>query len=315
MDTETRAAIMERSRQIDISLSFPPVGDVLLRELRRRQAKPPETVETPFPSWNRACRGEGGGRGLAAGWYVLVAGLTGAGKTLLALNLVASALRQGVNVLYFSLEMSWEQLVTRLRPIIAGGEVTHTEWGAYFDPEQAKAADDAILELPGTLYVNTEPIWKLEDIRDAMEYAHRADGVRLFVVDYAQLVEPSGSDRALFEAMASISSQLRFMAQHLRVVTVALSQLNRAATRERKAPPTIDGLFGSARFGFDADQVLALDYSTLERDAERRLENTQILLLKNRHGPQVTIPIQFNYGTLQARELLPHEGPSDAVGR
>ena len=278
--------LIERENSV-IEAGFEPVSASRLAALRERQQKETPVVQTFLPRWNRACRGEGGGLGLAYGWYVLLAGLTGTGKTLLALNLVATALTSGVSILFVSLEMSWEQLVTRLRPIVSGVEVSHLEWGPYFRPEKAEAADRAILEQPGALYFNTEAIWRLKDIRHALEH-HAERGVRLVILDYAQLVAPDGSDRKLFEAMSEISSQLRYEAKRLGVVCVVLSQLNRSATRERQSPPTIDGLFGSSRFGFDADQVLALDYSKRDRDPLRRAERTRLLLLKNRHGPALT---------------------------
>lgn len=294
-------------REMQANEKFDPLSAGALHELRLRQEREVEAVSTGFESWDKASRGEGGGKGLALGWYALLCGMTGAGKTLLMLNLVAQALRDGVDVLVFSLEMSWEQLATRLRPIVTGEDVTHVEWGDYYRAEKAKVADQAIVNLPGTLYVNYKPIWRLDDIGAVME-AHRRDhDVRLFVVDYAQLVEPSGQDSRLFEKMGDVSSALRYHAKALDCVCIALSQLNRTTTRDRGVGPTVDGLFGSSRFGFDADQVLALDFSRRENDPVTRTERTWLKLLKNRHGPQVDIPVQLDKSTLRFREALPHE--------
>lgn len=298
-----RSTVLERSEQIDRSLAFPQVCDSVLAALRRKQSGPIHAIRTFLPTWNKACRGEGGGQGLGLGWHVMLAGLTGAGKTLLALNLVAEALRAGTNVLYFSLEMTRDELLTRLRPIVTGCEVTQLEPGLYFQPDKAEASDREILGLPGKLFTNDEPIWELKDIREAMAYFAEHEGVSLFVVDYAQLVVPSGADARLFEAMQTVSSQLRFMSRKLGVVTVVLSQLNRVTTRERNTAPTVDGLFGSAMFGFDADQVLVLNYAKSERLPMERLENTELLILKNRHGPQLAIPVQLNTGTLRFTEI------------
>jgi hypothetical protein len=57
--------------------------------------------------------------------------------------------------------------------------------------------------------------------------------------------------------------------------------------------------------------VLALDYSKRDRDELRRTENTRLLLLKNRHGPVLTVPVVLDYGTLGVRELMPHEASRD----
>lgn len=304
--------IRERSEQLDRQLEPPNdrlvrVSDNLLQRLRWQQEDGAETVPTYLESWNRACRDEGGGQGLALGWYVVVAGLTGAGKTLVGLNLAAEALRTGENVLYFSLEMSWQQLCSRLRAITAGTDITEVEWGPHRSEEAAREADRELLNLPGDLYLNIEPIWKLNDVLEVLEVHRNQCDVTLAVVDYAQLVSPAGADRKLFEKMSHISSQLRYAAQKFDVVTVALSQLNRSSTADRGRKPTVDGLFGSSRFGFDADQVAVLDYSRREKDEVHRIERTWINLVKNRHGPAVEIPVALEKKNLRIREAKPHE--------
>lgn len=278
-----------------------------LADLRERQSDPPDVVETPWPMWNRASRDEGGGRGIALGWYGVIAGPTGHGKTLLELNLTASALRQGVSVAFFTLEMSEDQLQTRLRSIVSGEDITRLEWGPRFDAERAAAADRDFMELPGSLYRNPEPIWRLEDIREEMARLKRQGGVGLAIVDYAQLVEPAGETKHLFAKMSEISAQLRYSAKHLGMVTMAASQLNRDATRDRGMRATVDGLFGSSRFGHDADQVAILDHTRRQTDDVERVTRTWVNLVKNRHGPNTEIPVALEKDTLRIREALDDE--------
>jgi replicative DNA helicase len=280
---------------------FRRVDGRMLEDLRDSQAGSPEYVATPWPTLNAACRGEGGGLGFGLGWYVLLAGLTGAGKTLAALNLVDAALRRGVDVLFVSLEMSAGQLLTRLRAIASGEDILGIEWGSRFDVDRAAAADRILLERPGQLFVNTSPIHELADIREVLRVHVEDYGVRLVVVDYAQLVSPAGRDADLFARMAEISAQLRFEAQRHRVVCLALSQLNR---RERQGEIGLDSLFGSSRFGFDADLVLGLSYET-DRDPIRRAGRTKLLVLKNRHGPAPEIPVEVDYASFRIREIEP----------
>lgn len=289
----------------DVTLKV--VSADFLADLRERQAAPPEVVETPWPMWNRACRDEGGGRGPAMGWYIVLAGPTGHGKTLLGLNLTASALRQGVSVAFFTLEMSEDQLQTRLRSIVSGEDITRLEWGPRFDADAAAEADRMFMEMPGSLYRNDEPIWRLEDIRQEMARLKREGGVGLAIVDYAQLVEPAGDTKHLFAKMSEISAQLRYSAKHLGMVTVALSQLNREATRDRGMRATVDGLFGSSRFGHDADQVAILDHTRRATDDVERVTRTWVNLAKNRHGPNTEIPVALEKDTLRFREAKDDE--------
>lgn len=281
-----------------LALAFRQVDGRLLEQVRESQAAPPEYVPTPWPTLNSACRGEGGGHGIGLGWYWIVAGLTGAGKTLVSLNLVDTAMRRGVNVLYVSLEMSAPQLVTRLRAIAAGEDIVSLEWGSRFNGDLAADADRTILDRPGKLFLNTEPIYELADIREVVSVHAQQFGVRLVVVDYAQLVTPAGRDSDLFAKMAEVSAQLRFEAQRSRVVCLALSQLNR---RDR-SEISLDALFGSSRFGFDADLVLGLSYSR-DRNAITRTAATELKVLKNRHGPAPDIPVEFDYRTFRVREI------------
>ena len=71
------------------------------------------------------------------------------------------------------------------------------------------------------------------------------------------------------------------------------------------------GLYGSARLGFDAEQVLIIDQSKMTRSPVDRTATTEIIVAKNRFGPTGAIPVEFDYSTLRIRELMPHELPSD----
>ena len=274
--------------------------------LRARQAAEPDAVPTFLPSWNSCCRGEGAGIGLARGWAVIIAGATGAGKTLLALNLTHAALKAGERVLYITLEMSWEQLVTRLRAIATGVDVRRVEWGDEFSDTDARQADAALLDLPGHLYFNRLPIWKLEDVSELMRLYATERGVRFFIVDYLQLVSPGGSER-IYEGVTKVSQQLRYAAQSLNAVCVSVSQFNRATSANRSERPVVQGLLGGSSIENDASQVLLLDHTRRKRDDYRRTERGYLLLGKNRHGPQGELRVEYDYRTLRVREALPDE--------
>ena len=274
--------------------------------LRARQAAEPDAVPTFLPSWNSCCRGEGAGIGLARGWTVIIAGATGAGKTLLALNLTHAALKAGERVLYLTLEMSWEQLVTRLRAIATGLDVRRVEWGDEFSDTDAKRADSALLDLPGHLYFNRLPVWKLDDVSELMRLYATERGVRFFIVDYLQLVSPGGTER-IYEGVTKVSQQLRFAAQSLDAVCVSVSQFNRATSANRSERPVVQGLLGGSSIENDASQVLLLDHTRRKRDDYRRTEHGYLLLSKNRHGPQGELRVEYDYRTLRVREAMPDE--------
>ena len=304
MKHETLEARYEELTE-EFGISAPERLDLAL--LREEQAKPSRAVPTCLPTWNGCCRGEGGGEGLAPGWFVVVAGATGAGKTMLGLNVVSEALRNGEHVLYLSLEMGWKQLVTRLRAIVTGTDIRRLEWGDRFDINVAKKADKVLTEeLPGALFYNRFPVWRLDDVKALMEAYAELAAVRFFVVDYLQLVSPGGRER-IYEATMQTAQQLRYAAQSLDAVCVALSQYNRSTSANRSDPPIVQGLLGGSSIENDASQVLLLDHTRRKRDDRNRIERSYLLLAKNRNGPQCEIPIEFDYRTLRVREAKPDE--------
>src|SRR5687767_5740853 len=92
-----------------------------------------DTLPTPLPTWNAACRGEGGGLGLAPGWLVIAAGKPGAGKSALALNAARASMQAKRRVMYHSLEMSRAQLLTRFVSVATGCDLRRIERGAHYD--------------------------------------------------------------------------------------------------------------------------------------------------------------------------------------
>ena len=130
----------------------------------------------------------------------------------------------------------------------------------------------------------------------------RSDGVSLVIVDYAQLVSPSGSSRAVWEAMGKVSAGLQYAAKKHEVAVIAVSQLNRGDTNSE---PDLENLSNSSRFAHDANQVLLLDWSKAEKQGRRQL--TRLLLKKNRHGPQVKIPIEIDFRSMRISEITEQE--------
>jgi len=303
---DRQLAAEKRSAEVGTRFKISKLEPLGLEMLRYRQGRPPDAVPTFLPSWNGSCRGEGAGIGLARGWSVVIAGATGAGKTLVALNLVHEALKRGEKVLYISLEMAWEQLVTRLRAIDTGLDIRRVEWGDSFDETEAESADSSLLDLPGQLFYNKLPIWKLDDVQELMESYREAEGIRYFILDYLQLVSPGGSER-IFEATMKVSQKLRFAAQSLNAVCVAVSQFNRQTSANRSDQPIVQGLLGGSSIENDASQVLLLDHTRRKRDEQARTEKTFLLLAKNRHGPQGDIRVEFDYRTMRIREARADE--------
>jgi KaiC/GvpD/RAD55 family RecA-like ATPase len=280
--------------------------DVAFGETLKRLAidakSPVQAVPTPLRSWNSVCRDEGGGKGLAPGWHVIIAGSTGHGKSLLALNLADAAIRHGERVAYVSLEMSQRQLLTRFLALHSGIPIRRLEPGEDLSEADLHSAQLRLTETcertGGRLFVNRTPIHKLQDIEAAIRRQHEDQGCRVIIVDYLQLAW-LGSAKSLFENIQEVSHRVRQLAAGLGVVSVGLSQLNRETSKQPERPKP-HGLMGGSPLENDADQVVLLDHSNYERSLNEA--TTQILIAKNRHGPLTEIPVRWDYRALQIRE-------------
>lgn len=304
-------ALMREARPHDAP--EPPVPfDVLdgdrLERLLEHQLAPVDAVPTPFPGWNRSCRDDGGREGIARGWHVLAAARTGVGKSILALNFAAAAMRHGEAVCFVSLEMSQIQVETRLMAILSGEPIRHLEKGRNFDAEAFSRAGRAFGQVPGVFLTNRRPIHSRADVARSIQAMHEIHGCRYFVVDYIQLAANPNDP----ESVTEVSHVVRQKAQDLRVITLGLSQFNRS-TSSLNESPTVHGLMGSSSLENDAEQIALIDHSTLEpamKGVDRIGWNAHLLLQKNRHGPTGAIPIHFSSSTLQMRELLDDEIPA-----
>lgn len=284
------------------TLTFDVVFGDFLAQQRAKATAPVDAVPTPFPAWNAACRDEGGGEGLARGWHVVVAGKSGSGKSVLALNMAAAALRAARQVCYLSLEMSQTQLVTRLVAIMTGYRIRALERGRTYDARIAETAHSDFETInTGCIVVNRHPIQSLADIATVFRKMARSEGsFDVFITDYLQLAW-AGTAKSMLENITEVSHTIRGLAHELGVVSIALSQYNRATSANKDERPTPEGLMGGSPLENDADQVALLDHTSYERSGQQSATG-KLILGKNRHGPLLDIPVHFNYETLQITE-------------
>lgn len=293
----------------DDGLPFVALHGDRFEHLLREQLSPVDAVPTPFPEWNRCCRGEGGGVGLARGWHNLGAARTGVGKSILALCLAAEAMRHGETVSFISLEMSQRQVEVRLMAILSGLPVFKLEQGQYFDVATFREAARRIEAVPGRFLTNSKKMRKIEVLTDAIVRLHEKRGSRYFIVDYIQLAG-NGNDP---ESIAMVSDAISAQAKDLNVVTFGLSQFNRS-TSVLKESPTVHGLMGASSLENDSDQIVLIDHSKVQNAPDGQSWTTDLLLAKNRFGPETSIPISFSRKTLRLEERMPDQQASWRVG-
>ena len=225
--------------------------------------------------------------GLNKSDFILIAARPGMGKTSMALNISLNAAKAtGKTVAVFSLEMSREQLVTRLLsgegliPLgnLLTGNLSADEW--------KRAAHAASVLSATDIRVNDNPSLTVAEMN---AQCRRLDDLGLVVIDYLQLMQSSGSGKnwaneSRVQAVSDISRMLKIMAKELNVPVICLSQLSRANEQRNDKRPMLSDLRESGSIEQDADIVMAL-YREGYYNAECEMPNlTECIVLKNRHG-------------------------------
>ena len=278
------------------------VGDTL-DDLQKRKEGKIDSVPTPFPTWNALCGEEGGHAGLAKTWTVVIGGMPGARKSYLALNMAAHAIRAGRKVGAINFEMSFEGYATRFLNVVTGISKDQLGWDQDFSPiSWAKCKEEVgriFQDTGGGLITNDETNEiSLEQIKDTYS-AFADEGVEMVIVDYVQLIRAGTDD--LKERAGRIAETLRLMSHQHKMVTVALSQINREGMKREDQPPRMHHLYGGMYWEANANQVVMLDHTYQERVGNDVL--TQLIVDKNRHGEKlVEIPIRWIGDTMQVVE-------------
>lgn len=237
--------------------------------------------------------------GLHENELIIIAARPAMGKTAFALNLATSAaINTGKTVAVFNLEMSAEQLATRMLSSLGQVELNKLRTGNLLNDDW-KRVNEAISQLSGAkMYIDDTPGINIGEIRSkCRRLASSDDGLGLVIIDYLQLISGVGNyggNRQ--QEVSDISRALKVMAMELQIPVVALSQLSRSVeTREDKRPIMSD-LRESGSIEQDADIVSFLyrdDYYNKESKTSDSTSISEFIIGKNRSGSTTTIDLLF----------------------
>ena len=216
---------------------------------------------------------------------VLLAARPGMGKTSLALNIALNVAKSsGKAVAIFSLEMSREQLVTRILSNEATVESQRLLTGNLREADWVRIANATAVLSPLDIRIDDNPLLTVADMNAK---CRRVDNLGMIVVDYLQLMTSAGGSargESRQQTVSDMSRMLKIMAKELSVPVLCLSQLSRANEKREDKRPMLSDLRDSGAIEQDADIVLFIyreDY--YKEDSEQR-NLAECIIAKNRHG-------------------------------
>ena len=250
-------------------------------------------------------------RGIRTGWtdldnktaglqrsdLIILAARPAMGKTTFVGNLVQNvAAIEKLPVLFFSLEMSKDQLVDRMLAAESGVDAWNIRTGNLSDEDFEKlgAAMGALSEAP--IYIDDTPGITVLEMRTKARREAQKHPLGLIVIDYLQLMSGSrgGNDFNRVQEVSEISRGLKLIARELNVPVVALSQLSRSVESRNPQIPMLSDLRESGSIEQDADIVAFLyreDYYNPETDRQHILD---LIIAKHRNGPTGRIELYFH---------------------
>ncbi len=243
--------------------------------------------------------------------FILLGARPGMGKTSFALNIARhAAVKAQKRVAFFSLEMSKEQLVSRLLSTEAMVEGTKLRTGKLSEDEWIRLIEAGDILSKTQLYFDDNPSITVPEIKAKLR---RLRDVDLVVIDYLQLMTSSMRIENRVQEISQITRNLKIMAKELNVPVLTLSQLARDSEKRTNHRPVLSDLRDSGSIEQDADIVLFLyrqDYYQDEAPQEDGDRNqSECIVAKNRHGETKTIPLhwQGEYMRFTAQEVIRSE--------
>jgi len=233
--------------------------------------------------------------GLNKSDLILLAARPGMGKTSMALNILLHAGKfSGKSVVFFSLEMSREQLAMRLisgesfvdNKKLVTGKLSEDDW------TKIAAASAALNQTQ--ILIDDNPSLSVADMNAK---CRRVDNLGLVVIDYLQLMTSAGgptrSGDNRQQIVSDISRALKIMAKELNVPVLCLSQLSRANESRSDKRPMLSDLRESGAIEQDADIVMFLYRDDYYNEDSENHNLAECIIAKNRHGETRTVELQW----------------------
>jgi len=251
--------------------------------------------------------------GLASGFYdldsltqgfqksdlIILAARPSMGKTAFVLNIAENIIKKyKVPVLFFSLEMSKEQLIYRLLSNETGISQTRLKIGNLYkeDWHELKESVEKYSRLP--FFIDDQPNLTTQDIRSKIkQILFEQNNIGLIIIDYLQLLVNSKlKSENRVQELSQITRALKNLAKEFQIPVIALSQLSRNVENRINKRPVLSDLRESGSIEQDADLVLMLyreNYYNAMVEKNQKTTTAELIVTKHRNGPLGTVSLSF----------------------
>ena len=231
---------------------------------------------------------------------IIIAGRPSIGKTAFGLNLATNIIKSSkLPVLFFSLEMSKEQIMYRLLAMETGISQMKLKSGKLQQNDWIKLTKIIKIFSKLPFFIDDTFNLSIQDIRTKIKtIIFEQNEIGLIIIDYIQLMQNSSSkteNRA--QELSQITRSLKILAREFNIPIIALSQLSRNVENRIDKKPILSDLRESGSIEQDADLVLLLyknTFSISSKSEEQPPQLIELIIAKQRNGPIGTIKLKFD---------------------
>jgi len=231
---------------------------------------------------------------------IIIAGRPSMGKTALALNIGLNILKNSNKpVLFFSLEMSKEQLIYRLLTNETNISSLKLKTGNLYKDDWVKLNETIKILASAPLFIDDTPNLSMQDIKVKIKkviFEQNYPGI--IIIDYLQLMQISNNQTVnRTQEISQITRSLKNLAREFNVPIIVLSQLSRNVENRINKRPILSDLRESGSIEQDADLVLMLyreSYYHLIKENTNDINLVELIIAKQRNGPIGTVELEFD---------------------
>ncbi len=290
---------------------FSSVGEVVVNNIRHirelaRNKSAVTGITTGFRHLDKITRG------LQPSDLILVAARPSMGKTAFTLNLGFNAAhKQNKSVAFFSLEMSKEQLVSRILANAAGVNLGDLQSAQLKEEDWIHLVQGSQTLNDAKIYIDDTPGLTVQQMRSKLRRLKAEKGLDMVIVDYIQLMQGGSGGRRGSEnrqqEISEISRNLKLIARELNVPLIALSQLSRSVEARPDKRPLLSDLRESGSLEQDADIVMFLYRDKYYNPDTTEQDLTEVIIRKHRNGELGSVELMFQGEFTRFRDVVKEE--------